>query len=318
MDVGAEGPDPGDHAPVNTETEIRDIRETLAGILLRLNGIRSTYTGGHNLLSALHPDTVPAGVQAGMMIRGNATPEWEKFPPGDENDVLTIVGGIPAWAVGGGGGAVDEDAIRFLDTFSDASIYWTWRTITAAGRTVAEAAGLMTLNVTNGTNAAWHGGNNNAVRAWMNHVSNPPFEVIAKIDHVHMNADCHCGIFISKDATAPGGNVSCMLGRFGTTGVRAEELDVGTSAEIAVTTDPHWLKIRVVGGERYNIVSYWFSTDGTTWQQLLTGGGLGFYSNDFWSSYGFNCGLVIRNWGAYLACEMNADDFRMMRSLGPR
>ena len=163
---------------------------------------------------------------------------------------------------------------------------------------------------------AWR--NNNAVRAWTNHVSNPPFEVVAKIDHVHMLADTHCGIFISKAAPEAGGNMACMVGRFGTTGVRAEQLDVATSAEIASVVNPHWLKIRVVGSERYNLIYFYFSTDGTTWQQLLTGGGTPFYAADFYSSYGFNVGLVIRNWGAYLACELNADDFRMVRCLGPR
>jgi hypothetical protein len=302
---------------MNIEDEVRDLRKSIADINLRLNSIRLAAIGAHDVLSVEHPDAAPGAVVEGAMIRGNATPEWEAFGPGDEDDVLTIVGGIPDWAPGGGG-TVDEKGICFLDTFGDASIYWTWRTITGAGRTIAEAGGLMTLIVTNGTNAAWHGGSNNAVRAWLNHVSNPPFEVIAKIDHVHMLADMHCGIFISKDATAAGGNVAVMVGRHGIGGVAAEEIGVGTSALIADTTDPHWLKIRVIGGEYRNQISYWFSTDGTTWQQFLTGGGAGFYTNDFWSSYGFNCGLVIRNWGGYLACEMNADDFKMVRCLGPR
>jgi len=302
---------------MNIEDEVRDLRKSIADINLRLNSIRLSAIGAHNVLSVDHPDADPAAVTEGAMIRGNATPEWEAFGPGDEDDVLTIVGGIPDWAPGGGG-AVDEDAISWYDTFGDASIHWSWRTITGAGRTVAEAGGWMTLNVTGGTNAAWHGGNNNAVRAWTNHVSNPPFEVVAKIDHVHMLADTHCGIFISKAAPEAGGNMVCMVGRFGTTGVRAEQLDVATSAEIADTTDPHWLKIRVVGSERYNLIYFYFSTDGTTWQQLLTGGGTPFYAADFYSSYGFNVGLVIRNWGAYLACELNADNFRMVRCLGPR
>jgi len=54
-------------------------------------------TGVHNLLSATHPDVVANGPVQGAIIYANATPKWTRLLPGNNGDVLTLSGGIPAW-----------------------------------------------------------------------------------------------------------------------------------------------------------------------------------------------------------------------------
>lgn len=52
----------------------------------------------HNLLgSTEHPDTVTGGVTAGDLIRGNATPKWERLAAGREGAILEMGAALPAW-----------------------------------------------------------------------------------------------------------------------------------------------------------------------------------------------------------------------------
>jgi len=51
----------------------------------------------HNLLSATHPDTVPASPVRGDLILANITPAWTKLPIGSTDKVLMSNGTDPSW-----------------------------------------------------------------------------------------------------------------------------------------------------------------------------------------------------------------------------
>lgn len=64
----------------------------------------------HQLLdSSVHTDTVTQGPTVGSIVFGNATPLWDELVIGTPGQVLTVVGGIPAWADATGGAGVWED-----------------------------------------------------------------------------------------------------------------------------------------------------------------------------------------------------------------
>ncbi len=60
----------------------------------------------HKLLSSAHSDTVIGDVVAGDLIYGNSTPGWARLAKGTDDQVLTLVSGLPAWADPTGGGNV--------------------------------------------------------------------------------------------------------------------------------------------------------------------------------------------------------------------
>lgn len=60
--------------------------------------------GPHNLLSVTHPDTAAAACVLGDLITGQAGPLWTRLAIGAAGNVLTVVGGVPAWAAPAGGG----------------------------------------------------------------------------------------------------------------------------------------------------------------------------------------------------------------------
>jgi hypothetical protein len=45
-----------------------------------------------------HSDTLAGAVDVGDLIHGNATPKWARLPIGAAGQVLSVVGGIPAWS----------------------------------------------------------------------------------------------------------------------------------------------------------------------------------------------------------------------------
>lgn len=71
------------------------------------HGSPATWTAtAHNLLSAIHGDTLAASVVAGDLMIGNATPKWARLGIGSNGQVLQVVAGAPAWGAdpGGAGG----------------------------------------------------------------------------------------------------------------------------------------------------------------------------------------------------------------------
>lgn len=57
----------------------------------------ATAGGNHNLLSAVHPDTVPASPVRGDLLLGNSTPAWTKLAIGTTGKFLRSDGADPSW-----------------------------------------------------------------------------------------------------------------------------------------------------------------------------------------------------------------------------
>lgn len=94
--------------PAASSSDGQMVQLSTDGQVYRFDGttqVWSTFTTGtHNLLSATHPDTVPAAVVRGDVIVGNATPKWARLAIGTAFKLLRInAGGTdPEW------GAVDD------------------------------------------------------------------------------------------------------------------------------------------------------------------------------------------------------------------
>jgi len=72
----------------------------------------------HDLLSATHPDTLSGGPVRGDLIRGNATPKWERLAKGSTNYILKAGASDVAWDALLGIGALSApggDRILFYD-----------------------------------------------------------------------------------------------------------------------------------------------------------------------------------------------------------
>lgn len=63
----------------------------------------------HNLLSAIHGDTLTDSVIRGDILYGNATPKWARLAKGTEGQVLTMGANEPAWAAPGVGALALDD-----------------------------------------------------------------------------------------------------------------------------------------------------------------------------------------------------------------
>jgi len=74
---------------------LKDVARIL-GLSVEFMGLPAGVTN-HNLLSTLHPDTLPANVVAGDLIIGNITPKWSRLPIGDELYILKVISGLPCW-----------------------------------------------------------------------------------------------------------------------------------------------------------------------------------------------------------------------------
>lgn len=72
-------------------------------VLTLVSGLPSWQAAGggtsHNLLSATHPDVVPASPVRGDLIIGNATPAWSKLALGTTGKFLSSDGSDPSWRV---------------------------------------------------------------------------------------------------------------------------------------------------------------------------------------------------------------------------
>lgn len=77
----------------------------------------------HKLLSSAHSDTVIGDVAAGDLIYGNSTPGWARLPKGTDDQVLTLVSGLPAWADPAGGGGWPFDHELTVDQTNSAAAY---------------------------------------------------------------------------------------------------------------------------------------------------------------------------------------------------
>lgn len=66
----------------------------------------------HTVLSSAHTDTDPDTLVEGDILRANASDLLERLPIGAGGEVLTVVGGLPAWAPSSGGGSTGTGVVR--------------------------------------------------------------------------------------------------------------------------------------------------------------------------------------------------------------
>jgi len=296
---------------MNIEDEVRDLRKSIADINLRLNSIRLAAIGQHNILSVDHPDADPAAVTEGAMIRGNATPEWETFGPGDEDDILTIVGGIPNWAAPSG--AVDDEGICFYDEFADASRFWTWYDMNlSAATTIVESGSVLTIAVTAGTTTDIWSGVNSAPSALMG-VLEGCCRIETKINNQTVNTDTGRGVYLAiPSGTAPGSYYHVFLCR-NTAGVAVEFSGVASVYTDADKTLPMWFRIDILTLADMRIFRFYKSTDGTSWTLVYSAiNGMNVLQGRHMS-----VGLYVKNWtGNAVSCPF--EYFKQYRPRGPR
>jgi hypothetical protein len=101
---------------------------------------------GQNILldGLYHTDTLNHAVVAGDLIYGNATPKWTARAIGSAGQLLTVVGGLPAWAtldLSAAGGWTDDGTTVRLTTATDKVAIGT---ATAIGRFLVLNAGATT------------------------------------------------------------------------------------------------------------------------------------------------------------------------------
>jgi hypothetical protein len=292
------------------QEEVRYLRQQVALIQQRLNGIRGSAIGQHNILSADHPDAAPGAVAEGSMIRGNATPEWEEFSPGAEDDVLKITGGIPDWGAPGG---VSDEGVAFLDNFADASIYWLWKTAqTTAQKTITEAGTALTIHVDNGTACDWAGGSFTSPIIYLG--ADPPCEYIVKVTSFHATGK-RAEIFIAKTLAAGANAYFFGIVDNGIHLTLAGTADYGVVGDLTV---PVWLKIRLSGDQyNWNNITFWYSTDGVAWTQYVSGAHTSAGVTGFGGYDGLFFGMLVRSTGA-TAQDAVYDFAEMIRVRGPR
>lgn len=81
----------------------------------------------HNLLSASHPDTLLASPVAGDLLIANATPAWARLAIGSTDQLLTVVGGLPAWAAAPAAGLTvlnrSLTTVSVVNTITETTVY---------------------------------------------------------------------------------------------------------------------------------------------------------------------------------------------------
>ena len=281
-------------------------------------GARRAAAGGanHNLLSITHPDTLAGNVVAGDIVRGNNTPKWERLPKENDNDVLTLVAGLPAWvpSVAGGG-------MVFEDKFDDADLHWAWTTYgTGATRTITEAGGVVTLHNDAGVACDfWTSGNDGPQL----HIDAPQFPhvTIVKVDHDGAVPDlCEFGLFADCRTSIGSANGCWLIGRrrwdaSGENGIFVSRWGAALANVDPMITLPVWFRIRVGGGHRLRSTTYFdYSTDGTIYNNITSDSNSGMYPG----TYGFTHGFYIRTWSApFPSINAEFDDFTMTLEAGP-
>lgn len=99
---------------------LRTLLDRIMALERRVAALIAAGAGAHNVLSATHPDCLPAGIIRGSLIVGNATPKWARLLIGGANQVLTSNGTDAAWAAPAAPAAHDILAAAHGDTLAAA------------------------------------------------------------------------------------------------------------------------------------------------------------------------------------------------------
>lgn len=257
---------------------------------------------------------------AGDVIFGDATPKWAKLAKGDNGEVLTLVGGLPAWAAGGGGGVAEAD-LQFLDNFDDDERHWGWFDDAKNG-SIVEAGELLTLSIANTVNGRICDGSvNNGPRCLLGDPG-APFEVKVKLNSYTVNDRTHAGIFITTKSSDANALYWYFFGRAKDSGQPVDGLATWNGNWIqfnAITTMPIYLRFRIVvlGLDVSARCEAAYSIDDISYTLLDT-----FYLNNLGSEYLYNMivGIFVRNGchsATYNAIAAPFEWFKMGRTLGP-
>jgi len=269
---------------------------------------------GSTAWNSLSYITVEAPV-SGDIIYGDATPKWTKLAKGNNDEVLTLVAGLPAWAVGGGGGGAG-----FTDNFADASIHWGWKKDNETGSlTITEAAGVLTIGVADNESAKWETVANEAPKLFTG-VPGFPCEIITKISSYEVINNTRAGLFVSTNPTGLDENSMisiCRLKCAARDGISIVDLthDEGGIADAAVTTIPIWFKVRIMAHSFLgNRLLFYYSENGSDYTLLYT-------KEDFYMAsgvdYGMVAGIFAGNSTSWTNLSASFEFFTAIPSSGP-
>lgn len=215
-----------------------------------------------------------------------------------DGEVLTWVAAANEWqAQAGGGGAVSESDIQYLDDFDDSAIHWSWCEDAKNG-SITEAGTVVTLAIANGVNGQIGvGGDNKGPRMA---IGSPgvPIEIKCKLDSYTVNDYTHAGLFVSTDITSSAGAYWYVFGRsrdslWGINGL-ATWANGGYINSNAVTILPIYLRIRISAlNLACSCYEAAYSTDDIIYTVLETG----IMGSNLFTNYkeGLCIGILARN-----------------------
>jgi len=220
----------------------------------------------------------------------------------------------------GGGGAVSESDIQFLDNFDDEDIHWAWlKDNITANKTITElATGKLEIEIDNGTSGDWWSTVNTAPKLITG--INPPCEIICKLTSITTNNETRAGLFIAGNAIENGSRYFAaitMVTIGGVTDLQAIEAGNGYD-HMGDNTLPIWFKIKVTSSVgQGHLITFFYSTDGTNWTQMEDGGNVKELTNLEPGDGGMCAGLYAQNWASNLLVTAEFDFFKIIPTFGP-
>lgn len=221
--------------------------------------------------------------------------------------------------------ATDPSKFAFLDTFADASKYWAWKEFqTDANRVITENIGSLVISITGGTNARLWNAVNNAPK-FVTGLPGWACDVICKITGATLNVGLYGGIFIGYNNSIAGQAYMLTFRRVksgaGVEGLIVSDINAASVHynNVAITTYPIWLRIRMTSDVRYgNNFSFHYSLDGIAWTAYESVPGTPLELFDYGGvSTGWGAGLILSNEATVNAGSMTFTMFRATRTFGP-
>ena len=162
--------------------------------------------------------------------------------------------------------------VCYKDDFDNGAIGGEWTTHkTDANRTIVEAGDVVTISIASNIDARWTWSVNEAPKLYQN-VPAVPFESIIRLNSFTLNNHMMAGMWIGYYDAILGGNEAwkLILYRSDGTGEGIRTLKVpsgGGDWDFTVSSAdlPLWMKIAVDASE---VVTFYYSKDGSTWTQM--------------------------------------------------
>ena len=192
----------------------------------------------------------------------------------------------------------------FRDDFDDGILMPEWIPFQydPPNRDITEAAGVLTFDITNGTNAIWFGFGasqaNLGPRVYIPLGASPPCEIITKLNSSLYNDGEFVGMFIATTPEGMADGDAYLLGLIDTTtyGNNYVVMNVGDPTALAATAGPYnvtpqWLKISIDSSE---VITFWRKAlEADPWVEIQ--GFVGPYSLSGYYTEGITVGLFASN-----------------------